>query len=189
MASPKLPSVIELKENIKRTKTNFYDKTDEILTFCGGYLHTMPNTGIMDEWFVLNYPSHGAQPYPPISVQINGNILSFGNSASDNQIFNIPPFIYKDRVFVPMRKIFETLGAEVIWNEDEKSITAKIAETEIKLAIGSEDMQINSAIIHLDVSTMIENDVTYIPVRAISEAFGARVEWDNNTKRVNVFTG
>ncbi|MBR5586834.1 MAG: copper amine oxidase N-terminal domain-containing protein [Clostridia bacterium] len=56
--------------------------------------------------------------------------------------------------------------------------------TEISLQIDSVQMYVNSDIIYLDVPAKIINNRTLVPVRAVSEAFGCKVNWIQDTKTV-----
>lgn len=109
-----------------------------------------------------------------ISVVCNGERLAFDTE----------PIIVEGRTLVPLRKIFEALGAEVEWNDTTKTVTAKKNEREIELTIGKAEMRVNDKTIALDTAAMIVNDRTLVPVRAVSEGMGASVDWDDATKTV-----
>ena len=47
----------------------------------------------------------------------------------------------------------------------------------------------NGEAILIDYAGEIINNRTMVPVRAVSEAFGAKVEWDNDNRTVHVDTG
>lgn len=98
------------------------------------------------------------------------------------------PVIVEDRTLVPLRAIFEALGAEVYWDNDARSVTAIKDDTTIFLAIGSLVLYKNGEATYMDVPGQIINDRTMVPVRAVSESFGAKVYWDNDTRTVRVYT-
>ena len=107
----------------------------------------------------------------------------------DIEIFcDQPPVIVGDRTLVPLRAIFEALGAEVYWDNDARSVTAIKDDTTIFLAIGSSVLYKNGEATYMDVPGQIINDRTMVPVRAVSESFGAKVYWDNDTRTVRVYT-
>lgn len=89
----------------------------------------------------------------------------------------IAPFIENGRTFVPVRVISEELGAEVIWNEKENSVTATKDNTEIKIVIGEGKMNVNGKDIPLDAPAKLVSGRTFVPLRAISEAFSKNVSW------------
>ncbi len=109
-----------------------------------------------------------------IIVMLNGKKISFDQ----------PPIILDGRTMVPLRAIFEALGARVEWNNDTKTVIADRGKTYISLTIGSTELKINNIIKILDVPAQIINDRTLVPVRAISEAFGCAVRWEADTQTV-----
>jgi len=89
------------------------------------------------------------------------------------------PFIYKGRVFVPIRFISETFGANVIWDVIFKIVTINLNSQILRLQVGNLTADINGKAASLDVAPIIKNNTTFVPIRFISEAFGASVDWDS----------
>ncbi len=96
------------------------------------------------------------------------------------------PYIKNDRTLVHMRAIFEALGAEVSWDDTTKTAIGVKDGIEVKITIGENVLYKNGEAIELDCAAEITNDRTMVPVRAISEAFGCTVEWNNETKTVKI---
>ena len=113
-----------------------------------------------------------------IKVAVNGSYISFDQ----------PPVIENGRTLVPMRAIFEALGADVQWNNDTQSVMAESADgTKITLIIGSKNMLVNNKdMVVLDVPAKIIGSRTMVPLRAISEALNCEVEWDGNNRIVTI---
>lgn len=109
-----------------------------------------------------------------ISVTLNANVLDF----------DVKPQIIEGRTMVPLRAIFEALGAEVLWDDATKTVTSTKDNVTVKLTIGSKVLDKNGTKIELDVPAQIVDSFTLVPVRAISEAFGCNVDWDDKTKTV-----
>jgi len=101
-------------------------------------------------------------------------------------IFDTYPMIVNDRTMVPLRAVFEALGAIVSWDDETKTVTAEIGKDVIELTIGADFMTLNDEKIMLDSIAFIENDRTYVPLRAISEAFKYDVRWNGDTKTVTI---
>ncbi|QGU00452.1 hypothetical protein SYNTR_1858 [Candidatus Syntrophocurvum alkaliphilum] len=101
---------------------------------------------------------------------------------------NPNPYIKNDRTMVPMRRIFEILGADISWNNEERSVTAERGSNTIKLYIGNEIAYVNGNPVELDAPPEIlpEVDRTMIPLRFVSEALGGTVSWDNLTRTVDI---
>ena len=103
---------------------------------------------------------------------------------------DVAPYISESRTMVPIRVISENLGKVVTWNNDDKKISIKDEKgNEFSLVINEKFMEdISSNVyrkIELDAPAVIKDDRTFVPIRAIAEAFGERVDWDND-KRVVV---
>lgn len=111
-----------------------------------------------------------------IKVMLNGSELSFDQ----------PPIIKDDRTLVPLRAIFEAMGATVDWDEATHTVTSKRGSTTINLTIGSNVLYKNGVETYLDVPAQLVSDNTMVPVRAIAEAFGADVNWDGDTKTIYI---
>lgn len=106
----------------------------------------------------------------------------------ENISFDVQPKIVDDRVMVPMRTIFETFGAKVKWDSDTQTITAKKKSKTIQMTIGSSDMTKNDETYSFDVSPIIEDGRTLVPIRAISDMLGLDVEWNEKNNAVIITT-
>ena len=101
-------------------------------------------------------------------------------------VFDQPPVIENGRTLVPLRAIFEALGAEVKWNSKTQTVTAIRGDITIVLTIGSSILTKNDIKIRLDVPAKLINGSTMIPVRAIAESFGSKVDWNANSRMVTI---
>lgn len=122
-------------------------------------------------------------PYILDGTTQNG-ITVFSNGEQVN--FEQESYIENDHTLVGMRAAFESLGANVDWNGDEKTVTAVKDNTKIQLQIDNNIMQVNNESVELETPARLVNDNTMVPIRAVSEAFGARVEWSADLQRVVV---
>ena len=111
-----------------------------------------------------------------VEVYINGVQLKSENAA----------YIHNGRTMVGAREIFEALGASVEWNGDERKVTVCKAGTTAELFIDKNVFTVNGEERTLDAPAVIENSVTYVPARAVSQAFGANVEWIGDIRTVSI---
>lgn len=102
------------------------------------------------------------------------------------QEYEVTPIIENGTTLVPMRAIFETFGAEVKWVDHNQPIIATKKDLRIEIKLGSYFVKINDETIKLNVQPKLVNGVTMVPLRFISEAFGADVEWDASSKTINI---
>ena len=121
--------------------------------------------------------------------------------------FDAQPVIKDDRVLVPMRAIFEKMGAKIDWFDEKQQASAIKGNTRIDFVIGASSMTrveysanpddpeaqyfvdglyTKDTAIELDVPIQIIEDRTYIPLRAISESFDYTVIWDDLFRTVSV---
>ncbi len=81
------------------------------------------------------------------------------------------------RVQIPIREIAETLHFSVDWNETEQRVTLTKEDSQIIMHIGDPEMTVNGEKITMDTAPIIVNDLTYIPLRYVGEAFGYTVDY------------
>ncbi|NLK51323.1 MAG: copper amine oxidase [Syntrophomonadaceae bacterium] len=98
------------------------------------------------------------------------------------------PVIENDRVLVPARKIFETMGIDVAWDEKTSTVTAVKGKTTVKMKIGSNQATVKGKKVKLDVSPKIIEGRTMIPLRFISQSFRSKVEWKTDTRSAYITT-
>jgi len=124
----------------------------------------------------LTTPTSQGLSNSDIKVIVNGTALTFDQ----------PPIIENSRTLVPLRIIFEALGAEVDWDQTTQTVTAIKGDATVTLTIGSDMLNKNGEQIKLDVPAKIVGSRTLVPARAVAESFGAEVGWDQNTQTVTI---
>lgn len=106
---------------------------------------------------------------------------------NDTQLtFDVPPTSVNGRTLVPVKAIFEKLGATVEWNGSNNTVTAIRGNTNIKLQIDSKIALVNEKTVELDVPLKEISGRTLVPIRFVSENLGAKVEWDSTNKIVKI---
>ena len=103
-----------------------------------------------------------------------------------NLTMDQPPVLKDGRTLVPLRAIFEALGAKVSWDDATKCATGTKDGKEIKITIDNTVAKVDGKDITLDVPAQIVNARTLVPVRFISESLGASVAWNGDTKTVTI---
>jgi len=111
-----------------------------------------------------------------ISVEISGDKVHFDQE----------PVLYNSRTMVPMRKIFEELGADVYWDNDTNTATGERGDRTVEITIGSNRMYLNGKAIMLDTPAILLAGRTLVPVRAIAEGLGCDVDWDDRNSVVEI---
>lgn len=96
------------------------------------------------------------------------------------------PVIIKGTTLVPLRVIFEGLGAEVDWHAQTKTIKAVKGNRVITLKINQKQATVNKKIVNLSVPAQIINGKTLVPGRFVAESLGATVKWDEMYRQVAI---
>jgi hypothetical protein len=112
-----------------------------------------------------------------VTIIVNGATMSFDQ----------PPIERAGRVFVPLRGVFERLGATVVY--DNGVINATGNGRNVQLKIGSTMATINGETYTSDVAPFLVGARTLVPLRFISEALGATVNYDGGNQTVTISTG
>ena len=114
-----------------------------------------------------------------VYVQLNGELIDF-TDANGNRV---DAQIVNSRTMVPLRRIFELLGATVEWDNATRTAHAVKGDTSIKLQIDNPIAEVIEAgvnrKIQLDSKPILINDRTMVPLRFISESLGKQVAWDS----------
>ncbi|MDR0273180.1 MAG: copper amine oxidase N-terminal domain-containing protein [Clostridiales bacterium] len=114
-----------------------------------------------------------------INVTVNGMPIEFDQ----------PPINQGGRTLVPVRAIFEALGASIEWDAGTQTVSSERGDVNVSLTIGSNILRRNAEEITLDVAAQIVGGRTLVPARAVAESFGAEVGWDADTRTVTIDTG
>ena len=113
----------------------------------------------------------------------------------EKMTFDAEPFIQDDRTFVPLRAIFEAVGASVIWDQDTLTVLATKAQegdkedSSVVVQINNPLAFVNSEAVELDAPARVINDRTFVPLRFVVESLGEKVDWNQDELRVDITTG
>ena len=119
----------------------------------------------------------------PVRVTIDGEAVVFDNT------YGYPFIDSANRTQVPFRKTLETFGCTVSWEDATRTAIAEKDGITVRVPIGQACIQVDGETVAIDTTSIIVNNRTYLPIRAVLEAFGAQVSWNNRTRCVVVTTG
>lgn len=102
-----------------------------------------------------------------INVLIDGSPLAF----------DVPPQMINGRTMVPLRVIFEAMGAGIEWNSSTQTVTATKDGTVVILTVGNTSPKVNGKAVSIDQPGIIVDGRTLAPLRFVAEAFGGSVNW------------
>lgn len=123
--------------------------------------------------FVATAPVQAAT----VSIQVNGQPISFDQ----------PPIERAGRVFVPLRGVFERLGASVVYSNG--LINAQGNGRNISLRIGSQQATVNGQNQYIDVAPFLVGARTLVPLRFVAQALGATVNYNGSNRTVYINNG
>jgi hypothetical protein len=112
----------------------------------------------------------------PATVVVDGRMVAFDQ----------PPALVGGRLLIPLRGVFERLGAQVEWQASPGIVVARRGATVIILQPGNRTARVDDRAVSLDVPAVVVNGRTLVPLRFVGEALGARVEWDAGSRVVYV---
>jgi uncharacterized protein YraI len=164
----------------------------------------------MDNWFEVRFDNQTGWVYGDYVKQLDAS--AFGPATQDNhatsvnnasplvnqnavlsiyvngvkQSYDPSPLIENGRVLVPLRAIFETLGAKVNWDAHTRTASATKGNMTISLQIDSKMALKNDELIQLDAPPQIIKGRMMVPLRFVSETLGAKVAWDDKNRTVTI---
>ncbi len=121
----------------------------------------------------------------PVTVNLQGQQVATKGS-------EVPPVIIGERTLIPARAFFETLGAQVSWDDGSRTVSIVEGKTTIELIIDSTITLVNGKEKLLEVPAMIiDHDgdgfgSTMLPLRFVSEGLGYKVSWAEDTRTATV---
>ncbi len=98
------------------------------------------------------------------------------------------PMAIKGVTMVPLRGIFEKIGAFVEYDAANHTVSAHRANEVVELRMGDKIAKKNGAEIMMEVPANIVGGSTMVPLRFIAEALGAKVGFDPATNTVSILT-
>lgn len=160
----------ESQETEEKTSSN-YDNIDT--SYDSRYDETQNNDNsinlVEDEYYSEN---------TGISVYVNGERIKF----------DVKPVLINSRTMVPLRAIFEALGATVTWDDVTSTAKGVLDSNVVEITIGANQMYKNGEAKELDSPAAMISSRTLVPVRAIAESFDCIVNWYDATQTVEILS-
>lgn len=159
----------------------------------GRHIIMQTNTGALWGWGINKLAEQGTGDYeymhhmpvpmqPPVTVVLNGQPVALNNGV----------IIRHSQAFVPIRSVFEQLGAKVDWDVNSKTVTISKSGTTaadavtIKIQFPQGTTMVNGKASVFDTAPFNLSATSYLPLRFISESLGAKVEWIKEDNRIAI---
>lgn len=181
---------LEIKDDVSISKKDFVD-------FAGGDLNLKQDSSVfkkIPEFTAIDFDAIGVQEKTErektLEDVMTGSVVLklmqpeafvFGNQTvvdPDNK--EVSPVLEDDRTLVPVRFITESFGETVGWDAETAKVTLENGENHVELLVGQTEMTVNGQTVALDVPAKIVRGRTMLPLRAVAEALGKNVYWDES---------
>lgn len=122
--------------------------------------------------------TYSTQAFDPIKIRIDG--------VSRN--LQPPAQVVNSRTMVPLRFIIEdpALSGQVYWDASQRKVAIDCRGKYIELFIGKAQASVDGKACYLDSPPYIYQDRTFVPLRFITEVAGAKVNWLNANREVDI---
>ena len=107
-----------------------------------------------------------------IDVVYHGNAIEF----------DAEPYYKNGRIMVPVRAIFEAMGAKVDWDEETQTAIATMGETTVSMKCGSSNYTINGIGYTMDAAVEKHYDRIFAPARYVAESFGRKISYHQGSE-------
>lgn len=114
-----------------------------------------------------------------VKVKVDGNLIDFKGA---------PPQAQGSRILVPVRGVFEKMGATLTWNKASQTVTAVRGESKTVVTVGKSDAMIDGQIANVGTPPIIAEGRVMVPLRFLAQALGAKVEWMGADRTVVITT-
>ncbi len=167
--------------------------------FLGWFADDMTAFAVQPEWVVSAWQNftltarwakleeEAPEKVNTIQLWIDRPFLSVNGEVTAIDSEGTVPVIRSDRTLLPIRCIIEAMGGTVGWDGANRMVTLSLGDRSLYMIIGSTSVLDQSGTYHtLDSAPVIIHDRTMLPVRFVSEFFGAAVDWDGETRMVTI---
>ena len=139
--------------------------------------YTEGNNIVYNEYgYKMTFDIDNVSASDAVYVKVNNKILGF----------DTPPVIESGRTLVPLRFIFETMGADVDWDGSTQTAIVTGNNTSVKFSIDNVTATVDGTAKTMDVPARLINDKTLVPLRFLSEELGFNVEWNETERLVTI---
>lgn len=114
-----------------------------------------------------------------IIILLNGQAIDFTDAR---------PYVESDTLMIPLRGVFEEMGAEVKYSPATDDIQIRKGDRRIEVAIGKMNAYVDGQSVGLDIPARRKGKRVFVPLRLVAEALGAQVRWDNDERTAHITT-
>lgn len=112
-----------------------------------------------------------------VQVTLNGSPVEF---------YGVNPMMVNNRLMVPVRGIFEKMGANVVWAGSTRTVVATQGSRVVMMRVGDRQATVDAKTVFLDAPPVLVRDRVLVPLRFISESLGATVDWNAKSNAIAI---
>ncbi len=116
----------------------------------------------------------------PLPITVNGKLVLF------DEFTGFPYITDTGRTMMPLRTCLSSIGCEVDWDQERQMVLSRKGKIKVDIPIGKKEILKNEISISTDTPAIVKNGRTYLPLRDVMQAYGYRVDWDNNTRSISI---
>lgn len=166
----------QLKTDMDTIKKQMKDKRDEIKANIKATYTEDELAKIESVSKEIKKKNKGVEVLPVESIMIKGKHIKF----------DTPPVIKDGRTLIPVKALSEAFGAEVKWISAERKVIITKGDIEIVLKLDSNKIYVNGVEKTIDVPASSINSRTVVPMRFIVEQLGLKVNWNRDSKDIEI---
>lgn len=108
----------------------------------------------------------------PPGFEVDGKPVVF------NETTGFPYISETGRTMMPVNACLTSIGCYVAWDGQTKTVFSSKGSTQVNIPVGKNEIYVNQKIVSTDTAAFIKNGRTYLPLKAVLEAYGYQVDWD-----------
>lgn len=129
---------------------------------------------------LLNFVKNGVA----LQIGMNNAVLFKDSNPVNNAIMDTTPKVTSGITMIPLRGVFDQLGADISYNGSTKKVTIKTVDKTIVLTLGSDIALVNGKQVKMTKPATTDNGRTLIPLRFVGEQLGYKVTWIESQQRI-----
>ncbi|EFM38744.1 N-acetylmuramoyl-L-alanine amidase [[Eubacterium] yurii subsp. margaretiae ATCC 43715] len=116
--------------------------------------------------------------------------LTIDGATINKKTAGVSPVVINSRTMVPVRALTEKMGYKVSWIDAKKQVTIENQNNKIELVIGKANAKVNGVDKKItdNVSPMVINSSTYVPIRFVVENMGLDINYDAKDNKIMLNT-
>lgn len=114
-----------------------------------------------------------------VKVKVDGSLVDFKGT---------PPQVQGSRIVVPVRGVFEKLGARLVWDPKAQTVSAEREGSTVLITVGKADAMLNGKVANVGTPPIVAEGRVMVPLRFLAQALGAKVEWFGAERTVAITT-